>query len=307
MVGLKDPDDAAVYKLNDETALVQTVDFFTPIVDDPYTFGLIAAANSLSDIYAMGATPITALNLVAFPIDKLGSGILKDMLRGGMDKLAEAGVPLIGGHSIDDLDVKYGMAITGTVHPDRVLTKQSARPGDRLVLTKPLGTGIIATALKAGLASEAAVEAATRSMCQLNKKAAEAMAAVTVHGCTDITGFGLIGHASEVARESDLALAIHVSKLPLLPEALSYAGMGLVPGGAHSNREFYEPRVIYEAEPSPEQRDMLYDPQTSGGLLITVAENELDRLLAELRSRDVDGHIIGEVLDRPADRIVVRA
>ena len=286
---------------------MQTVDFFTPIVDDPYTFGMIAAANSLSDIYAMGAVPITALNLVAFPIDKLDRSILKDILRGGMDKLAEAGVPLVGGHSIDDLEVKYGMAITGTVHPGRVLTKQGARAGDRLVLTKALGTGIISTALKAGMASEAAVQAATASMCQLNKYAAEAMAAVNVHGCTDITGFGLIGHAREIARESGKALAIQLSKLPLLPEALAYAGMGLVPGGAHSNRSFYEANVVYEAEPSPELRDLLFDPQTSGGLLITVAESDLDRLLAELNSRGITGHVIGEVLDGPAGLIFVRA
>jgi selenide,water dikinase len=282
------------------------VDFFTPIVDDPYTFGMIAAANALSDIYAMGAEPITALNLVGFPLEKLDSSILKDILRGGMDKLAEAGVPLVGGHSIDDLEVKYGLAVTGIVHPDRVLTKQGARAGDKIVLTKALGTGIIATALKADMASEAAVQAATESMLALNKNAAQAMRTADVHGCTDITGFGLIGHAREMARESTKALVLYLSRLPLLPEALAYAGMGLVPGGTHSNRSFYEPWVIYETQPGPELRDLLYDPQTSGGLFITIADDGLDGLLAALYDRGVAGVVIGEVLEEPAGRIIIR-
>lgn len=306
MVGLKDPDDAAVYRLNETTALVQTIDFFTPIVDDPYDFGRIAAVNALSDIYAMGAEPITALNLVGFPADRLDRSILKAILRGGMDALAEAGVPLVGGHSVDDMEIKYGLAVTGLVHPDKVLTKQGARAGDAVFLTKPLGTGIIATALKAGMASASAVEDITRAMGTLNKRAAEVIREIGVHACTDITGFGLVGHAMEVARASRKALLLQASSVPLFKDALAYASLGLVPAGAHNNRSFYEPSVVYKEDITPELRDILYDPQTSGGLFITLSPDKTDSLINCCREKGVEIFRIGEILDEPAGKIIIK-
>lgn len=305
IVGLDTPDDSAVYKINENTALVQTVDFFTPIVDDPYVFGQIAAANSLSDIYAMGAEPITALNLVGFPTDKLDKSILKEILRGGMDKMAEAGVCLVGGHSIDDPEIKYGLAVTGLVHPEKVLTKQGARTGDAVLITKPLGIGIIATALKAGMASSSAVQDITNAMVTLNKTASEVIQDIGVHACTDITGFGLIGHAMEVARSSSKAVCLHASTVPVFKDALEYASMGLVPMGAQNNRNFYDPCVVYREHISPEMKDILYDPQTSGGLFITVDPEKKDRLIERCKEREVEVFLVGEVLDEPAEKIVI--
>ncbi len=305
IVGLENPDDAGVYKLTDDIAIVQTVDFFTPIVDDPFTFGQIAAANSLSDIYAMGGKPVTAMNIVSFPLNKLDIGILKDILRGGLEKLKEADVVLVGGHSIDDPELKYGLSVTGIIHPQKVLAKQGAQAGDVLILTKPLGTGIISTALKGETASAAAVKKMVASMTTLNRKAAEIIQDIGVHACTDITGFGLIGHAYEMAKAGGCAFCFNSAAVPVFPEALEYARMGLVPGGSHSNRSFYEPFVEYREAVSDELRDILYDPQTSGGLLFSVAENKKDALLKKFRKEKVDAFVVGRVENKPKGRIII--
>jgi len=305
IVGLENPDDAGVYKLTDDIAIVQTVDFFTPIVDDPFTFGQIAAANSLSDIYAMGGKPVTAMNIVSFPLNKLDIGILKEIMRGGLEKLKEADVVLVGGHSIDDPELKYGLSVTGIIHPQKVLAKQGAQAGDALVLTKPLGTGIISTALKGETASAAAVKKMVASMTTLNRKAAEIIQDIGVHACTDITGFGLIGHAYEMAKAGGCAFCFNSAAVPVFPEALEYARMGLVPGGSHSNRSFYEPFVEYHKPVSDELRDILYDPQTSGGLLFSVAENKKDGLLKAFKKKKVDAFVVGRVENKPKGKIII--
>jgi selenide, water dikinase len=305
LVGLENPDDAGVYQLTDDIAIVQTVDFFTPIVDDPFTFGQIAAANSLSDVYAMGGKPVTAMNIVSFPLNKLDIGILKEILRGGLEKLKEADVVLVGGHSIDDPELKYGLSVTGIIHPGKVLAKQGAQAGDVLILTKPLGTGIISTALKGDAASPAAVNKMVANMTTLNRKAAEIIQDIGVHACTDITGFGLIGHAYEMAKAGGCAFCFSSSAVPVIPEALEYARMGLVPGGCHSNRKFYEPFVEYHATLSDELRDILYDPQTSGGLLFAVAEKKKDSLLKKLEKEKVAAFEIGKVENSPQGKILI--
>ena len=305
IVGLENPDDAGVYKLTDDIAIVQTVDFFTPIVDDPFTFGQIAAANSLSDIYAMGGKPVTAMNIVSFPLNKLDIGILKEIMRGGLEKLKEADVVLVGGHSIDDPELKYGLSVTGIIHPQKVLAKQGAQAGDVLILTKPLGTGIISTALKGETASAAAVKKMVASMTTLNRKAAEIIQDIGVHACTDITGFGLIGHAYEMAKAGGCAFCFNSAAVPIFSEALEYARMGLVPGGSHSNRSFYEPFVEYREAVSDELRDILYDPQTSGGLLFSVAENKKDALLKKFRKEKVDAFVVGRVENKPKGKIII--
>ena len=266
-------DDAGVYKITDELAIIQTVDFFTPIVDDPYWFGQIAASNALSDVYAMGGTPKTAMNLACFPIKDMDISILRQILKGGLDKLKEAGVVLVGGHSIEDRELKYGLSVTGFIHPDRILTKKNLKAGDRLVLTKPLGTGIINTAVKGGLASDEAIKFVTLLMAALNKDAAEIMQACPVHACTDITGFGLIGHLAEMVIDSGLGVEILSDRLPVIPEALEYAGMGLVPAGAYKNREFREAMVDIGPSVDSIVQDILFDPPTSGGLKIKAPLN----------------------------------
>ena len=274
LVGFDTADDAGVYKLTPECALVQTVDFFTPIVDDPYTFGAIAAANALSDVYAMGGKPVSALSILAWP----AKGDLDDLaqvLKGGAEKIHEAGCSLIGGHSIADNEIKFGYAVTGTIHPDRIKTNAGARPGDAVVLTKRIGTGVISTALKRGIAKESDVEASIESMLTLNRWACEAMLEFDVHGCTDVTGFGLIGHAREMALASGVTIEIEASAVRFLPGAVEYARQGAIPGGLRNNREFASSCV----EGVSEFEDLLYDPQTSGGLLISLAEAHAVELL----------------------------
>jgi len=273
LVGYDTADDAGVYQLTPELALVQTVDFFTPNVDDAYTFGAIAAANALSDVYAMGGKPISALSILAFPA-KGDLDELAEILKGGAEKIHEAGSVVLGGHSIKDDEMKFGYAVTGTIHPDRVKTNAGARPGDALVFTKRLGTGLIATALKKGIARESDVQAAVDSMLKLNREACEAMLAFDVHGCTDVTGFGLIGHARGMALASQVTLEIDPRKLQFLPGAMEYAKQGAISGGLNNNREFAESCV----EGSSEFEALLYDPQTSGGLLIALAELDAARL-----------------------------
>jgi selenide, water dikinase len=304
LVGLTHADDAGVYRVSDDLALIQTVDFFTPIVDDPYMFGQIAAANALSDVYAMGGIPKTAMNLVAFPARDMDLSILREIIQGGMDKLREAGVVLLGGHSIEDKELKYGLAVTGFIHPDRVLTKRALQTGDRLILTKPLGTGVINTAIKAGLASAAVTDRVSRQMAALNKDAARIMDDFPVHACTDITGFGLMGHLAEMVERSGHGVRLDASRVPVIPEALEFAAMGLIPAGAYNNRAFREKMIQRGPDVNREVEDLLYDPQTSGGLLIGVAQSHAESLVAALKADGIDAAAdIGEVIDGPEEII----
>jgi selenide,water dikinase len=277
LIGFDTADDAGVYRLTDELALVQTIDFFTPIVDDPFTFGAIAAANALSDVYAMGGRPVSALSVVAFP----GNGdidVLTDIMRGGLEKMREAGCAVVGGHSVNDPEIKFGYAVTGLIHPGRIKANSGARAGDALVFTKALGTGVIGTALKRGLAGEESVRAATASMLKLNREACEAMLRFEVHGCTDVTGFGMIGHAREMAVASGVTLEIEAASVPLLPGALDAVRAGAIPGGLRNNRDFASCAVQAADGIDPSLLELLYDPQTSGGLLIALPEPDAGTL-----------------------------
>ena len=295
LVGFDTSDDAGVYKLTESLALVQTVDFFTPIVDDPCTFGAISAANSLSDVYAMGGRPISALSILAYPA-KGDLEDLKQILKGGAEKMREAGCAVLGGHSIADDEIKFGYAVTGTIDPKRVKPNSGAMAGDALVFTKRLGTGVISTALKRGLASDGDVQAAIESMLALNRLACERMLQFDVHGCTDVTGFGLIGHAREMALASVVTLEIEVDCLRFLPGAVAYSRAGAIPGGLKNNREFASCAVERAREIPEEIENLVYDPQTSGGLLITLPESDAKELV-----RTLDGaHRIGRVLPRGA-------
>ncbi len=280
LVGFDKSDDASVYKVSEDLALVQTVDFFPPIADDPYTFGAIAAANALSDVYAMGGEPKLALNIMAVPKD-LPKEAVHALLRGGYEKAYEAGVIITGGHSILDPEPKYGLAVTGFVHPDRVLTNSGARPGDVLILTKPLGIGVLTTAAKAGLAEPETMDYAVRLMTTLNKAARDAMVKYRVHACTDVTGFGLMGHGTEMAQGSGVELHVDTAGIRLIPEALEFARMGILPEGMYRNRSFAESQVD-PGSTALEVQDLLYDPQTSGGLLMAVHPEDAEALLAEL-------------------------
>jgi selenide,water dikinase len=306
IVGLERADDAGVYKISEDLALVQTVDFFTPIVDDPYWFGQIAAANALSDIYAMGGVPKTAMNLVGFPLKDMDLSVLRRILQGGLDKMREAEVVLVGGHSVEDKELKYGLAVTGFIHPQRILTKRNLTAGDRLILTKPLGTGIINTAIKGGLATGTIVDSVTRLMATLNRDAAEVMKHSPVHACTDITGFGLLGHMAEMVADSKFGIEILADRIPIIPEALEFAAMGLVPGGAHKNREFRKRMVDFSPSLDNVFRDLLFDPQTSGGLLICVAPEAAEDLLKSLKEKRSDqAALIGKVVGEPQGKIWV--
>jgi selenide,water dikinase len=293
LIGFDTADDAGVYKLTAELALVQTVDFFTPVVDDPYTFGAIAAANALSDVYAMGGRPFSALSIVAYPA-KGDVGDLEQILKGGAEKMHEAGCSVLGGHSVADDEIKFGYAVTGAIHPDRVKANAGARAGDALMFTKRLGTGVISTALKRGIASPEHVEAAIASMLLLNRRACEEMLRFDTHGCTDVTGFGLLGHAREMALASGVTLEIDAGRLRFLPGALDYARAGTITGGLHNNREFVSCAVEAPAGMQREIEDLLYDPQTSGGLLIAMPENDA----AEFERSLEGAHRIGRVLTR---------
>lgn len=292
LVGFDTADDAGVYKLTPECALVQTVDFFTPIVDDPYTYGAIAAANALSDVYAMGGRPITALSILAYSV-KGDLDDLSEILAGGAAKMQEADCVVLGGHSVNDEEIKFGYAVTGIIHPERVKPNVGARPGDALVFTKRLGTGIISTALKRGIADEAHVRASIESMLTLNRAACEAMLEFHVHGCTDVTGFGLIGHAREMALGSNVTLEIDPGALQFLPGALDYARQGAIPGGLKNNREFASCDVELTRELASEIEALLYDPQTSGGLLIALSESDA----AALERRHPAAYRIGQVTE----------
>ncbi len=306
LVGFDLADDAGVYQIAPDQALVQTVDFFTPVVDDPYTFGQIAATNALSDIYAMGGKPLTSLALVCFP-DKADLEILERILAGGLSKMIEAGCTVIGGHSIRDQETKFGYAVTGLVHPNKILANGGAQPGDALILTKPLGTGVISTAIKNGKAEPAWIDAAVQSMTKLNKQAAELIGSreYRVHGMTDVTGFGLIGHAREMALASNVTLRILSKDIAILPGALECIRSGQVPGGLKANREFAECVVGYESAISDELKTLLFDPQTAGGLLISIAEGDCEQLVVEMQASGIPARSIGKVTEsqKPLIRI----
>jgi selenide,water dikinase len=297
--------DAAIYRLNDSLALVQSVDFFTPVVDDPYKYGQIAAANALSDLFAVGARPITALNLVSFPVGCLDADILVKILQGGAERVHAAGAVVAGGHSIEDDEPKYGLSVTGLVDPGKMVTTCGCQPGDQIYLTKPLGTGLLTTALKGEILTEADISVAIKGMVMLNKAAAEVMLEVGVSACTDITGFGFIGHASEMAEASRVGIKIFVNDLPAYPHALEMAEMGLVPAGSHRNREFYFHNLAGHESCDPLYLDLLSDAQTSGGLLIAVAKEKAELLEQRLTDRAVPVYRVGEVIPGPAGRLLL--
>ena len=299
-------EDAGVYKISDDTALVQTIDFFPPIVDDSRLFGEIAAANALSDIYAMGGKPVTAVNVLCYPDEDLPLEYLRKIMEGALAKLIEADTALLGGHSVSDKELKFGFSVNGLIHPDRIIRNNTPREGDILILTKPLGTGTINTAMKAEMASPEAVKASEESMRMLNKKASEFMLRHKVSACTDVTGFGLAGHAAEMALESGMDLRISISRLPLLPEVLDYIAMGLVPEGTYRNREFRLSSIANPQDVSPEVLDLLFDPQTSGGLLMAMSDKDGQELLGECRKEGINARVIGRV-EKGSDRIILDA
>lgn len=284
---------------------MQTVDFFPPIVDDPYSFGRIAAANALSDVYAMGGTPLTALNIVGFPVGRLPTEILTEILRGGNDKIVEAGAVVVGGHSIKDKELKYGVAVTGIIDTDKVITNAGARPGDILFLTKPLGTGIITTGIKRDKTSKDAAETAIRSMAALNRTAAELMVKFGAHAATDITGFGLLGHAYEMAAASGVTISITASSLPLLPQAVELAAAGMNPGGANDNRDFVKPYARIKSSVEKRLEPLLFDPQTSGGLLIAIPAENAGEFEKALKAAELTSRPVGAVTERAGTPLLV--
>ncbi len=320
IVGMEHAEDAGVYKLRDDLAIIQTVDFFTPIVDEPYTFGQIAVTNALSDVYAMGGRPLTAVNIVCFPAKTMDMSILRQILQGGLDKMREAGVLLIGGHSVQDEEPKYGLSVIGVIHPDRVLLNRGSRAGDKLILTKPLGTGIVSTALKgsSGIkgifkkllqreASEALVARSTACMTTLNKKAAELMLEMPdIHACTDVTGFGFLGHACEMVEDADVGMLIHASSVPFFPGVKELVEKGIVPGGLERNRQ-YRSKLIEAAPSCPDWMvDIMFDPQTAGGLLIALPEMQAETLIGRMRSNGIaEATIVGEIISKPKGKIRV--
>lgn len=304
LVGTETSDDAAVYKINDDLAMIQTVDFFTPVVDDPYLFGQIAAANALSDVYAMGGEPKVALNLAAFP-DCLDIEILGEILKGGADKVIEAGAVLAGGHTISDNEPKYGLCVSGFVDPKLMWKNYGAEAGDVLILTKPLGTGILSTAIKGELASEDEIEAAVKNMTYLNRYARDIAAGFSIHSCTDITGFGIAGHAMEMAKGSEKTLTLDTGSLPVLKGVQAYTEMGLIPAGAYRNREYLEEDVESRIS-GTWQEDLIYDPQTSGGLLIAVSEEEAPELLKRLNTLELPSAMIGKVTEKQEKFLILK-
>jgi selenide,water dikinase len=304
---MENAEDAGVYRLREDLAIIQTLDFFTPIVDDPYTFGQVAAANSLSDVYAMGGKAVCAMNIVCFPLKKMDISILQEILKGGLDKMREAEVVLVGGHSVEDNELKYGLSVTGVIHPGKVLTNKGARSGDKLILTKPLGTGIINTALKGKMAEEDLVAKSIRCMSSLNKKASELMKSFDVHACTDVTGFGFLGHAGEMVEGTDVGMVIYSSSVPFFHEVKELVEMGVVPGGLHRNKEFRMPMVKVDPDCSDWMVDIFFDPQTSGGLLFSLSSPQADKLLKKLHKAGIEeAAIVGEVVENPKGIILVR-
>jgi selenide,water dikinase len=307
LVGTETHDDAGVYRLTDDLALVQTIDFFPPVVDDPFVYGQIAAANALSDVYAMGGAPRTALNLVGYPDDKLSLDWLGEILRGGAERCQASGTTIVGGHTVRDAEIKFGLAVTGIIDPRKIYTNAGARPGDKLVLTKPLGTGFITTAQKAGACPEDLFAAACASMVQLNADGRDAMIAAGAHAATDVTGFGLAGHAFEMAEGSRVTLVLNVSQLPLFPGAESLARRPFVTRASTTNASYVAPGLRVEGRPDPTRLEFIYDPQTSGGLVISVSADQAEGLVADLRARGAEAAcVIGEVLEHTGAHLIVR-
>lgn len=307
IVGAETSDDAGVYRLNDEMAVIQTLDFFTPIVDDPYCFGQITAANALSDVYAMGGRPLLAMNILACPVKTMGMDIFRQIIQGGLNKIQEAGALLVGGHSIEDQELKYGLSVTGLVHPKRVLLNSGAQPGDVILLTKPLGTGILATAIKGGMAGADVEEMIIKVMITLNKLAAEAIEYVRsdlgmedeVHACTDVTGFGLLGHLHEMTEASDVSARLFGERVPFLEQTAGFVQMGIIPGGAHANRKYYRQWLVGAADEPSDMEILIADPQTSGGLLIAASPMAIEAIQRTMQERGytLPCAIIGEIVE----------
>lgn len=304
IVGIETSDDAAVYKLSEDIATIQTLDFFTPVVDDPYTFGQIAAANSLSDVYAMGGKPVVALNIVCFP-NCLDIEILGEILKGGADKVIESGAVVVGGHTVQDDEPKFGLSVTGIVHPDKVLKNYGCKEGDVLIITKPLGVGIVNTAIKGEIASKRVYDEAVKWMATLNKYAGEIIVNYDIHACTDITGFGIMGHGYEMAEGSNMTLKLNKGSIPYIEEAREYAEMGLVPEGSYNNRAYLDGK--YELKNvEPWMEDILFDPQTSGGLLVSLSKEESLKLMKEFEEKNIPAWVIGEAIEKEDKYIVVQ-
>ena len=306
LVGLEKPDDAGIYKLSPDIAIIQTVDFFPPIVDKPFLFGQIAAANALSDIYAMGGKPITAMNVVGFPSQKFPITILKEILKGGIDKVQEAGAVLVGGHTINDTELKYGLAVTGIIHPDKIITNSDARPGNKLILTKPIGTGVFTTALKGGKVSADKMASVIKSMLTLNRDASKIMQKIGVNACTDITGFSLIGHSYLMAANSNVSIVLDHKAVMYFPQAMALARAGFTPGGTFNNKNFYLSYVDMKKKLPEEIINLLFDPQTSGGLLISVALDKAQLLLKRLKDKGIkQATVVGEVIKRSRKLVII--
>jgi selenide,water dikinase len=297
LIGIDSSEDAGVYKLTEEIALVQTIDFFTPMIDDPYDFGQIAAANSLSDVYATGGKPLTAMNMIGFPVNDLDLSVLQRIINGGLEKIYESGAVLVGGHSVDDQELKYGLSVTGIVHPNKIWSNVGARQGDKILLTKPIGLGVFNTAIKADMASDEEVKSAVRIMAHLNRVSSEVMAqSGGVHACTDVTGFGLIGHLYNICKYSNVRIRLNTENIPIIKGAENYCKMGLLPAGAYLNRKFYESRIKASSNISDLLLDLFYDPQTSGGLLAFIDPEKIDPLLDDLAEKGESWcRVIGEV------------
>jgi len=307
IVGMERGDDAGVYKLREDLAIIQTLDFFTPIVDDPYTFGQVAVANSLSDVYAMGGKPVVAMNIICFPINKMDISILQEVLKGGLAKMREAEVLLVGGHSVEDDELKYGLSVTGIVHPEKVWGNQGAIAGDRIVLTKALGSGIISTALKGKVVDQGLVDKCIEVMTSLNKRASEVMKAVDIHACTDITGVGLLGHVCEMIEGSDVGMVIDSSAVPYFHEVKELVEMGMVAGGLHRNKKFRMHMVDVAPHVPDYVIDVFFDPQTSGGLLFSLPEDQAEDIVKKMHAEGLqDAAIVGEVTGKPKGKILVR-
>ncbi len=306
LVGLNSFDDAGIYKITDDIALIQTVDIFTPIVDNPYDYGKISAANSLSDVYAMGGKPISALNIIGFSEKKISIETAAKILSGAIDKTNEADCPIVGGHTIIDEDLKFGLSVTGIVHPDKIVTNSNAKAGDKLILTKPLGMGILSTTLRAGKLSDGIIKKITEIMSQLNKTAGETMVLFGANSATDITGFGLLGHAYKMAEASSVSIVLYADKIPYIPETAEMADKGFIPGGTIKNKKFLKTHVTFSDNISENERLIFFDAQTSGGLLISIAQDSADGLLKALHDKGIiDAAIIGDVTEKSLERIKI--
>ena len=304
LVGIHAPDDAGVFRITEDIALVQTLDFLTPITDSPYEFGQIAAANSLSDVYAMGGVPLTAMNIVCFSVEELPEDVLRETLAGGLDKIHEAGAVLVGGHSVDDREFKYGLSVTGRVHPARYLTNGGAKPGDKLILTKALGTGVLATAIKGRFADKDAGRLLVKTAGELNRKAAEIMLRFNPSACTDVTGFGLVGHVMEMAVNGNKSICLYSRNVPLIASAREYASMGLLPAGCYKNRSYCEKKISIAPGVDPVMVDLMFDPQTSGGLVIALGDRDARDCMDMMNNEGVGGVMIGEVTgDQPQGHV----